>query len=187
MDWKDILDGLEKFSEQSDFKARQIAHDKAQIVYEGTEPKDVLLGKYSTLVADVYKQFASQVGGKYHAEREGRDTNASVFDIQRIEGVDDLEYVNVFPDVRILAPWGVIIEVPLRAENSANRCQKVIDRLGNFAEGYYAYRFQDHEGGWINAKGYFIPFAAFTQAKLAQTLADFYKEAMKNYLKEIRG
>jgi hypothetical protein len=186
MGWKDVLNGLEKFSEQADVKTLKLARERARITTDSAAPKDVLLAKYSTQVAEVYKLFAGNVGGKYHAAREGTNSFASIFDIEDIEGADYLAEVNIFPEVRILSPWGVIVEVPSKAENAAGRCQKVIEKWSNLAEGYYAYRFQDHEGGWINAKGYFIPFAAFTQAKLAQTLADFYKEAMTKFLKEIK-
>lgn len=186
MEWREILDGLEKFSEQSDAAARRIAREKAEIVHEETTPSERLLEQYSPPIAEVYKLFAGQVGGKYHAMKLGDDKDPSVFDIERIEGIDDLEYVNVFPDVRILSPWGVVVEIPLHAETAANRCRQVVDNWGHFAAGFYSYRFQDHEGGWINAKGFFLPFKEFTQEKLARNLADFYKDAMKNYLKQIK-
>ena len=184
MNWKTSLEGLEEFSDNADARTRRIARDKTQVLREETKPDVELTKEYEPLVAEVYKYFAQKTGGKYRLEKSG---DTPTFCIEKVADIQDFERRNVFPDVRMLSPRGVMVEVPLLAEDSSSRCRQLFEMHGNTAEGFYEYRRQDDEGGWINSRGYFIPFEVFTQQKLAKKLAEMYKEAMRNYLKELRG
>ena len=187
MDWKNEFNGLEEFSDRSYARANKIAHDKTLIVHENAEARDALLNEYSPLVEEVYKHFAFKISGNYLPVRVGDDQSPSIYEIGRVEDIDEFERINVVPDVRLLIPWGVMVGVPVRAEISSQKCERILELSHSSREGFYEYRRQDDEGGWINSKGYFMPFKAFTQQKLAHALAEIYRQAVQSYLKELKG
>ena len=186
MSWKDALAGLEEFSRKAEDKASHIAQDRSRVAIEPVND-ETQLAKYSPLVEEVYRYFAARTGSRFVAEKVGPSEIASIFEIAGPEGADDLRRANVFPVVHMFPPSGVLVEAPLRAETAVAACKKVVENWFRCEEGYYVYKHQDKEGGWINTKTYFIPFEFFTQLKLARKIAELYREAMKNYLKELHG
>ena len=165
MSWKDSLEGLEDFSNLADARARKIASEKAQVIHENQREAAELTDEYRPLVEEVYKYFAQKTGGRYRDEKIGDTLD---FYIDKVADIQDFERRVVFPEARIIPPWGVMVELPLMAEESSNRCRQLLEMREGSQEGFYEYRRQDKEGGWLNSKGYFIPFDAFSRPKLAQ-------------------
>ena len=185
MSWKDALGGIEEFSQKKEEKESHISQDRSRVAIE-PKSDESLLAKFSPMVKEVYKYFASKTGSRYQDEKVGSSEISSIFEIASPEGADDFKLVNVFPVVHMTA-WGILVEVPLRSEGAARRCREIIDKWEGREEGYYTYHHQDKLGGWIDTKSYFIPYEHFTQLKLARIIAELYREGMRNYLEELHG